>query len=183
MSDNIYPDSLLDYIMGKDFVSLLNAIFGFYSIFFFVRGRIEVGIYMLILAFVMDTLDGEVARRLFETTEFGKRMDMADLISFGVAPAVFLFVWISPTTSLESLVLHSSMVCLISAEILRLARFQTRESDESHFLGLPGTANGVIYPLLYVLNPGLYPVVIITFLVSILMVSSIRFPVKPKRLK
>ncbi len=174
---------ITNFLMKKDLVSLLNGIFGFYAIYFFIQGMLETGLVMLLFALLMDTLDGEVARRFFTTTEFGKRMDIADLISFGAAPAIFILVWLSPATIMEEIVLHAAAITLVSAEILRLARFQTRESDGSYFLGIPGTATWILYPVLYLIDPGIYPVAILTFATGLMMVSSFKFPIKPKRLK
>jgi len=176
---------LAELILGKDFVSLINCIFGLYSIYFFVHGRFETGLLLMVFSFMADILDGEIARRFFKPTDFGKRMDMADLVSFGAAPAMLLILWLSPsaTTQLELVLIHSAAVCIISAELLRLARFQTKESGEDYFSGLPGTANGVIYPILFLIEPNMYITVISTFLVSALMVSSVKFPLKPERLR
>lgn len=179
MPDNS-KGGLAELVLGKDFVSLLNCVFGFYSIYFFLQNRFEAGLVMIVLAFFADILDGEIARSLFEPTEFGKRMDMADLVSFGAAPAMLVILWMGPLAAspFESTMVHAAAACLLSAELLRLARFQTKESEGNYFSGLPGTANGVIYPLIYLINPGLYPVIIITFLISGLMVSSIKLPLK-----
>lgn len=182
MSGDSDDERVLEFLTGKDFVSLLNCGFGLYSIYFFIQSKFEIGLFLLLLAVVMDILDGEIARRVFGTTEFGKRMDIADLVSFGVAPPIFVLLWLSPESFFENLAVHASVVFLLFAEVLRLARFQTRESNEDYFLGLPGTVSGLVYPVLYFLNPGLYPVVVVTFITSFLMLSSIKFPLKPKRL-
>jgi|GEM_PF-2382200 len=171
------------FIMKKDLVSLLNAVFGFFAIISFSLGNLERGLVMLVIALVMDGLDGEIARSFFTTTEFGKRMDMADLVSFGAAPALFIIVWLSPDTAMEVFLLNAAALTLLSAELFRLARFQTRESEESYFLGLPGTVTGVIYPILYLMNVGLYSTVVVTFIISAFMVSSLKLPIKPKRLR
>lgn len=183
MSEDSDDKRILDFLTGKDLISLLNCGFGLYAIYFFIQSRFETGMFLLLIAVVMDVLDGEVARRIYEPTEFGKRMDIADLVSFGVAPSIFVLLWLSPENFFENLAVHASVVSLLFAEVLRLARFQTREADGNYFLGVPGTLSGLIYPVLYFLGAGIYPVVVVTFLISFLMVSSIKLPLKPKRLK
>ncbi|MFW5902336.1 MAG: GNAT family N-acetyltransferase [archaeon] len=164
----------------KDIISLLNCGFGLYSIYFFILGNFEIGVYMLLAAVIMDILDGKVARTLSNPTEYGKRMDIADLVSFGVAPAVLIITWLNPTTLFENIVVHLSAVSIMFAEVLRLARFQTKKATGNYFSGLPGTATGIIYPTLYLLSPGIYLTTGISFIIAFLMVSSFKFPVKSK---
>lgn len=167
------------FFKGKDLISLLNCLFGLYSIYFVIQGNFTWAAIFLIFAFVADILDGKVARWLSQSNVFGKRMDIADLVSFGVAPAIFFIEYYSQNMgSYLTILLHIGAILLVSAAIFRLARFQTHESDVSGFIGLPTTSTGILYPILYFLGvPGI-AVIIITFLVSYLMLSSIVIPVK-----
>jgi len=170
--------SLTEFLKGKDFVSLANVLFGLYSIYFAVQGDFFLAAVLLISAFVADILDGKVARFLSQSNEFGKRMDMADLISFGAAPAIFILVLYQGAGFYPNLLLHVSAICLVSAALFRLARFQTKDSDISGFVGVPTTTNGIIYPILYFLDVGQYSIIVITFVLSFLMMSSIVIPIK-----
>lgn len=169
---------LSEFLKGKDFVSLANILFGLYSIYFVIQGEFVLASILLILAFVADILDGKVARFLSQSNEFGKRMDMADLISFGAAPAIFILVLYQGSSFYPNLFLHISAICLVSAALFRLARFQTKDSDIEGFIGVPTTTNGIIYPILYFLGAGQYTVIIITFVMAFLMMSSIVIPIK-----
>lgn len=170
-------NKITKFLMGKDFISLLNCIFGLYSIYFAFEGSLTYSAVLMILAVVADILDGIVARQLSKPTNFGKRMDMADLVSFGAAPAIFILIWLG-----DSPLLYVASTLLVTSVIFRLARFQAKSSDIDGFVGVPSTTNGLLFPLLYVLNLGLYPVVVITLLMSFLMLSSIVIPIKSGRL-
>lgn len=168
---------IIKFLKGKDFISLLNCLFGFYAIYFAIRGVFLYSAILLVLAFVADVLDGKVARMLSQSNEFGKRMDMADLVSFGAAPAIFILIYYQPNVLIPNILLHLAAIFLISAALFRLARFQSKSSNISGFIGVPSTTNGIIYPLLYFLNIGQYPAIVITFLMSFLMLSAIIIPV------
>lgn len=101
----------------------------------------------LILALVLDVLDGLVARWLKVTSEVGKQLDsLADVVSFGVVPGLLLYQVLS-----NAVFHHGELplawsylalaVPLFSA--LRLARFNVDERQTSYFIGLPTPANAV----------------------------------------
>ena len=140
----------------------------------------------VVLAAMLDGIDGRVARMLRATTKFGAELDsLADAISFGVAPALLMYLW----------VMHDAggvgwALCLLHAVccVLRLARFNTMmgQADlpawaHNYFTGVPspGGAGIAILPLILWLYSGssyvATPVVVGTFLLasSILMVSQI----------
>lgn len=160
-------------VYKKDLISLLNCLLGLYSIYFAFKGNLRYSALFMIFAVVADIMDGEVARKLSRPTDFGKRMDIADLISFGAAPSIFILAWLD-----TSLWVHIAALSLTSAVILRLARFQSNESDVEGFVGVPSTTNGILFPLLYFLELNWIPVVLITFAMSFLMLSSVIIPIK-----
>jgi len=151
----------------------------------------------LVLAAMLDGVDGRVARLLRSTTKFGAELDsLADAVSFGVAPAMMMYLWI----------MHDARgigwaLCLLHAVccVLRLARFNTMVGQpdlpawaHNYFTGVPspGGAGIAIMPLVMWLYSDLEffrsPVVAGAFLLasSVLMVS--RVPVysgKHMRLK
>ncbi len=166
------------FVKGKDFVSLLNCLFGLYAIYLAIKGFFTYSAIFMILSVVADILDGKIARMLSQSNDFGKRMDMADLVSFGAAPAIFILLRYQ-----GSLLLHLAAISLLSAALFRLARFQNKSSNISGFIGVPTTTNGIIFPLLYFLEPYFllpkqYTIIATTFLMSILMISSIIIPIK-----
>ena len=127
----------------------------------------------ILLALVMDTFDGKVAKLMHQANSFGKQLDsLADLISFGVAPAAFYYSLRDPGVSIL-LILILFTIC----GMLRLARYNI--SDGEGFEGMPITVNGFVFPLLYLLylfHPASLIVWPATYAsMSVLMVSSLRF--------
>ncbi|MDQ6959468.1 MAG: CDP-alcohol phosphatidyltransferase family protein, partial [Mariprofundaceae bacterium] len=67
---------------------------GFYALIAAVQGRFELAAWALIAAAVFDTLDGRVARLLHAESDFGAQYDsLCDMLSFGIAPAVLIYLW------------------------------------------------------------------------------------------
>lgn len=114
-----------------------NLICGFFSVIStFNGGYLEAAIF-IVLAHLLDGLDGYIARLTKSTSQFGLEFDsLADLVSFGVAPAVLVYYWaLLPWGKLGWLAACLYVVC----GALRLARFnvQVRNVEKSHFVGLP----------------------------------------------
>ena len=104
------------------------------------------GAYLVLLAMILDTIDGAAARMLNVKSELGKQLDsLSDLISFGVAPAFLYYTLFSDTEALLACVFY------ILSGLFRLAKFNT-EAYASDFNGLPiPAAAGIVsgYVLLY----------------------------------
>jgi CDP-diacylglycerol--serine O-phosphatidyltransferase len=113
---------------------------GFYAIVQAMNGKFEHAAVAIFLAMVMDGLDGRVARLTNTQSAFGAEFDsLADMVSFGVAPALVLYVWaLQPMGKLGWLA--AFVYCACAA--LRLARFNTKldSSDKRYFQGLPSPA-------------------------------------------
>jgi CDP-diacylglycerol--serine O-phosphatidyltransferase len=126
------------------------------------------------LAAVCDSVDGLVARLTDSECEIGSELDsLADLVSFGVAPALAVYL-----STLQSLPVLGIAACL--AFVLcggwRLARFQVEVESRHRFVGLPIPPAGVIVAVLAVVDPPrIVPLVIVT-VISVLMVSRLPFP-------
>lgn len=121
----------------------------------------------------LDLLDGAVARKNASGGEFGVNLDsLADLVSFGVAPAVAIYV-----ASLHDLPAIGVAACAIYVVCgaLRLARFPLLKSSD-RFVGLPIPPAGVILAGLAALDITWPPVLSATLVFSVLMVSGIPFP-------
>ena len=133
-------------------------------------------------AMVLDTLDGRIARLTGATSEFGEEFDsLADVISFGVAPATLVFAW-----GLEPLGRLGLAVAFlyITATAMRLARFniQDKVGDKRYFIGLPSpSAAGVLaatvfaYPTELARTSEAILALVIVLVPAALMVSRIRF--------
>ncbi len=144
------------------------------------------------LAGVVDFLDGFVARLFKATSELGKQLDsLADVVSFGVAPAIIIYQFLRLSLAQESGALDASMIWLVPAFIVaaaaawRLSKFNLDTRQTYGFLGVPTPAVGLTvasFPLIYwfsdnttvvelLLNKWFWYAVIA--LLSFLMVSSL----------
>ena len=128
-------------------VTLIGVCIGLSSIKFALDGKFALAIIAIVFAALMDALDGRIARLIKGTSEMGKELDsLADVISFGVAPAFIMYFW-----SLQYIAKVGWLVCLIwvVCTALRLARFNVNSSVESSwksnfFEGVPSPAGGII---------------------------------------
>ena len=110
--------------------------FGFFAIIQASYGRFDMSAIAVLIAMVLDGLDGRVARLTNTTSEFGKAYDsLSDVICFGLTPALVLFEW--SISSLGKMGWLCAFV-YVAATALRLARFNTHKSkDPGYFQGLP----------------------------------------------
>ena len=127
-----------------------NALCGFLSILKTLEGAWVAAAYCIMLAAIMDMLDGRIARMLGSTSYLGMELDsLCDAISFCLAPAVLLYswrLWQGGTWVLLVLILY------LCAGLFRLARFNALgQMKQPYFLGLPTTivafffANLIVY--------------------------------------
>ena len=110
---------------------------GFFSIVSTINGEYVQAVFFIILANLLDVIDGYAARLTNTTSQFGVELDsLADVVSFGVAPAVLVYFWaLVPWGNWGWLAACTYVVC----GALRLARFnvQSKSLPKSHFVGLP----------------------------------------------
>ncbi len=105
----------------------------------------------ILIAAVIDFLDGFVARLLKATSELGKQLDsLSDVVSFGVAPAVILYQLLRLSYAREADGLYVSILALMPAIILacaaayRLGRFNISSDQQYSFRGVPVPAVGIV---------------------------------------
>ena len=128
---------------------------------------------LVALAAVFDILDGPMARRVGTEGVFGTNLDsLADLVSFGAAPALALY-W----GSLYKLPIFGVAACLVFllCGAWRLARFPICKNS-LYFVGCPIPAAGVLVALLAVLRPHPLLALLVALILSVLMVSTHPFP-------
>jgi CDP-diacylglycerol--serine O-phosphatidyltransferase len=136
------------------------------------------------VAAVLDSVDGRVARRTNTECELGSQLDsLADLVSFGVAPGLIMYL-----SALHSLPVAGIGACLVFVLCggWRLARFQAGEQTGRHFVGLPIPLAGVTAVALATWTPPRGLGLVILLALSLLMVSRLPFPtlaelVRPRR--
>ena len=111
-------------------ITLLALCSGITAIRLGVQGRFELAVGAVIIAILLDAVDGRLARYLKGTSRFGAELDsLADFVNFGVAPAIVIFTW-----GLESLRSFGWIVVMIFAIAcgLRLARFNAMQIGRAH---------------------------------------------------
>lgn len=164
-------------------LTLANIFLGFYSIILSIKGDFVLASFLILAAGFFDAIDGKVARLTKTTTRFGLELDsLADVISFGVAPALLIYLWV--LTPFGRLGWVSAFV-YVSCGALRLARFnvQSGSIDPARFNGLPipAAAGMISTTVLFFHKVGLKPhdftVVLfaLNYVVSFFMVSSVKF--------
>ncbi|MEO6324596.1 MAG: CDP-diacylglycerol--serine O-phosphatidyltransferase [Thermoanaerobaculia bacterium] len=162
--------------------TLGNIFCGYLSIDSAVNHRFDQAAMLLFLAGVLDGLDGRVARLTGTTSAFGEQLDsLADVISFGFAPAFLVYLWaLSDFGRLGLFVSFLFVVC----GACRLARFnvQVHIVDKRFFVGLPiPSAAGALVGLIWVLPEPLpsreakAAFLVITCILSWLMISTLRY--------
>ncbi|HVH80630.1 MAG TPA: CDP-diacylglycerol--serine O-phosphatidyltransferase [Stellaceae bacterium] len=139
--------------MVPNVLTLLALCAGMTAIRFALNGNFQGAVYAIIVAGVLDGLDGRVARLLKATSHFGAELDsLSDFISFGVAPATVMYLWtMSALHSVGWAIVLIYAVCCA----LRLARFNTQLAAEptpataGYFTGVPapGGAGLVMVPI------------------------------------
>lgn len=127
------------YLLPNAFTTA-NLFAGFYAVVQAMNGQFEMAAIAIFLAMVFDGMDGRVARLTNTQSAFGEQYDsMADIISFGVAPAIVMYVW-----ALQDLGRWGWLAAFIFVvgAALRLARFNTNIAvvDKRFFQGLPSPA-------------------------------------------
>lgn len=138
--------------------------------------------WLILLALVFDGLDGRIARMTNTTSQFGVEFDsLADIISFGIAPAMLLYFFIGSEFDRFG-ILVSALYVIFGA--IRLARFNisTAKIDPNVFIGLP-IPTAAVFVSMWILLFNKYSLhdysVILLFLtlgVAVLMVSNFRYP-------
>jgi archaetidylserine synthase len=162
--------NILRVIRIPDLFSLLNLVFGFAAILAASRGNIEFSILLVILSAVFDGIDGFLARKV-KASDLGFSLDsLADLVSFGVAPASIAVV----AFGFSGYALMVSLIYL-TCGTLRLARFNASYRDDELFEGFPITASGIATVASMLLDRPWLTLAMMLIL-SILMVSSIPYP-------
>lgn len=164
--------------------SLLNAFLGFLSIMEIMKGRFKTSAILILIAWLMDIMDGIVARSLRATSLIGIQLDsLSDSISFGLAPSLLIYYvylknvphgWIIP-------------FLYFIAGVIRLARYNViamgEQVRQSYFTGLPIPASAILISGIVLLfkndfsGPIFYGLISLLLLtLSFLMITKIKYP-------
>lgn len=158
--------------------TLSNLFLGMLAIMLTFEGRYSLASIMVIVAMLLDGLDGRVARALNAQSDFGKELDsLSDIISFGAAPALIMY-----TISLHN-ISQPGLAWIITAIFpmcgaLRLARFNVQKGIPGYFIGLPIPAAGGVLATISLFHKDITTpyYIVATLLLSYLMISSVKYP-------
>jgi CDP-diacylglycerol---serine O-phosphatidyltransferase len=160
-----------------------NVFCGFYSFIAALNENYNLAAWAIILAIIFDVLDGRIARMTKTTSAFGMQYDsLADVISFGMAPAFLCYSWIlKPFDRVGWMAAFLFLLCAA----LRLARFNATKPDiqGQHFIGLPTPAAAAVIASIIIAFEGLFGsqvhpgfIVAVVYSLAFLMVSNIKYP-------
>lgn len=156
---------------------------GILAIVYASKGSIVIACWLIVVAMIFDGLDGRVARMTNSTSKFGKEFDsLADIVSFGVAPAFILYFSYAYEYGKYGVVVVALFVIFGA---IRLARFNisTDTQEPNVFIGVP-IPTAALFVVSWILLSQEYEfsrafittILFVSFLISLLMVSNIRYP-------
>jgi CDP-diacylglycerol--serine O-phosphatidyltransferase len=163
--------------------TLGNLFCGYACVVYAMHGEYETAAPFIGFAIVLDMLDGRIARMTGTASPFGVEFDsLADVISFGIAPAILSFAWgLAPLGRLG----WAAGFIFVTAAAMRLARFNIQSAsggDKRYFVGMPSPAAAAVpAATVYAYPWGLYdyrealPALAMVLVPAVLMVSTIRF--------
>lgn len=169
---------MLDFMSkgSANTVTLINIVFGSLSLISTLHGNHKAAALFILLAVVMDGMDGRIARKFGISSEMGKELDsLCDLVSFGVAPALLLYS--------QVMFIFPYMFGLIAAVLyivcgaFRLARFNVLNIKE-YFVGIPITLAGTLLAFVSLLASfiSVNLILIVVVFLSYMMISNIKVP-------
>jgi CDP-diacylglycerol--serine O-phosphatidyltransferase len=166
--------------------TVANLFCGYACVVYATRQDFDTAALFIGIAMVLDTLDGFFARLTNSSTAFGVQLDsLADVVSFGLAPAILAFTWgLWPLHRLG----WAAGFLFVTAAAMRLARFNVQSSttnastDKRYFVGMPSPAAASVVASTVFLHPtGLHqretalPALAMVLVPAFLMISTIRF--------
>jgi CDP-diacylglycerol--serine O-phosphatidyltransferase len=183
------------HLSTADLFTLGNAVCGFLAIYCTTTGVLiphltgvatsgdrrsaAAAVTLLLIGSMCDLFDGLVARKL-RSSALGAELDnLADLISFGIAPAYFVVVWGMTAGGAHQRVSAGIAIMVLLAVVLRLARFSCTAARPGVFQGMPSPMGAMTVISIVLLNPQFVLGAVGIVAVSALMVSQVEYP-KPQ---
>ncbi len=179
-------------IVVPSLFTLANLFFGFWSMVLAAQGEFYRASWWIVIAGVLDMLDGLLARVSKTGTRFGGELDsLVDIVSFGLAPAVLMYhLHFAAQGPFAWVFLYGFVVCVA----LRLARYNTQSGDgpKNAFTGLPTTAAGMALATYYPFTqtqffqtqltgaPWTQILIFLVIALSLAMVSNIQYAKVPR---
>jgi CDP-diacylglycerol--serine O-phosphatidyltransferase len=180
------------HLSTADVFTLGNAVCGFLAIYCTTTGVLiphltgvtvsgdrrsaATAVTLLLIGSMCDLFDGLVARKL-RSSALGAELDnLADLISFGIAPAYFVVVWGMVSNGAHQRLSAAIAIVVLLAVVLRLARFSCTTMRPGVFQGMPCPMGALTVISIVLLNPPFIPAVLGILAVAALMVSKVEYP-------
>lgn len=166
----------------SDGISLMNMLCGFISILLAINHNFELSAILMIIAIMFDSVDGWVARKINrnDKLKFGQNIDsLSDAISFGAAPAVFLYTISSTIPHNLSILPAIISLLIVACGVLRLTRYNAiADYIQTHdFIGFPIPGIAIILATFYLSGLfNIYIALILMTIVSLLMISNVTYP-------
>ena len=170
------------------FVTILNLFAGFLSVIHSLSGDFTTAAWLIVIAGIMDIIDGKIARIFKTSSEFGIELDsLADISSFGFAPSILIYKIFFYQWGIIGILVSFLPLAFGS---IRLARFNAEatesETKASYFKGLPIPAAAFALATFVLFEQSVYNtyqhrvfLVVLTALVSLLMISRVRYDSMP----
>lgn len=132
-------------------LTLIGLVVGVSSIRFALDSRWEMAVYCVVIATVIDGLDGKIARMLNATSHFGAELDsLCDFVNFGVCPALLTYLWSFQQYEFKVISWAAMMIFVVCMGI-RLARFNTMalnpaetKQSKMFFTGVPAPSGAML---------------------------------------
>ena len=190
MNENPTPPRSRTIYLLPNLFTTAGLFAGFYAIIAAANGHFVHAAVAVFIAAVMDGIDGRVARMTGTSTDFGVQYDsLADLVSFGMAPALVMYHWALVSMKLDSVMLGKvgwlAAFLYAACAALRLARFnsQVGQVDKRWFIGLASpAAAGLMASFVWTCNVFgwtgeelRYVALALTVCAGLLMVSRLRY--------
>jgi CDP-diacylglycerol--serine O-phosphatidyltransferase len=158
-----------------------NIFCGYYAIIATMHANYNSAAEAIGIAFILDSLDGKIARLTNSTSGFGLQLDsLADVISFGIAPSILAFFWGLQT--LDSKLAWIATFTFTICGAMRLARFNIQAANLKHFVGMPIPAGGGaiaaivhFFPAQVTSKIGASLLAAAVFLLAFLMISTFKY--------
>jgi CDP-diacylglycerol--serine O-phosphatidyltransferase len=142
----------LKYLL-PNLITIVGLAVGMSSVRFALEGRWEVAVECIIIAAMIDGIDGRIARLLNATSTFGAELDsLCDFANFGVAPSLLIYLWSANQYSYKLLSWGAVLIFIVCMSI-RLARFNTSIHDPNYknsklakyfFVGIPAPSGALL---------------------------------------
>ena len=169
---------MIKLISFADIISMTNACLGFLAIVMLILKEMQLSLSFIFIAILTDGLDGIVARKI-RNGELGEYLEaMADMTSLSIGPSIFVYVSYYETAIsniYHHFFLFVTLIIFLSLSIIRLASFHIIK-EKDFFIGLPASVSTIIIIILAFFRIEIIYILSIIIVISLAMVSNVRFP-------